>query len=66
MAAAVDWLAYRARDIEAILKMFADDAVVECNCGGRKSSLEKQACGPTGKGGSRLSGDRLGRPPTAQ
>jgi ketosteroid isomerase-like protein len=33
MAAAVDWLdAYRAGDIEAILKMHADGAVVECSC----------------------------------
>jgi hypothetical protein len=42
MAAAVDWLAYRARDIEAILKMFADDAVVECNCGGMKIITGKE------------------------
>ena len=35
MAAAVDWLdAYRARDIESILKMHADGSVVECHCGG--------------------------------
>jgi hypothetical protein len=34
MAAAIDWLdAYRAGDIEAILKMCADDAVVHCGCG---------------------------------
>lgn len=33
MAAAVDWLdAYRAGDIEAILMMYADDAVVHCGC----------------------------------
>ncbi len=35
MAIAVDWLdAYRARDIEAILAIYADNAVVECGCGG--------------------------------
>ncbi len=35
MAAAVDWLdAYRAGDIEEILKMFAEDAVVNCGCNG--------------------------------
>jgi hypothetical protein len=34
MAAAVDWLdAYRASDIEALLQMHGDDAVVECRCG---------------------------------
>lgn len=33
MAAAVDWLdAYRAGDIEAILEMYAEDAVVYCDC----------------------------------
>jgi ketosteroid isomerase-like protein len=33
MAAAVDWLdAYRAGDIDAILEMYADDAVVYCDC----------------------------------
>ena len=38
MAAAVDWLdAYRAGDIEAILEMYADDAVVHCGCGGMKT-----------------------------
>ena len=35
MAAAVDWLdAYRAGDIDAILKMYADDAVTDCSCDG--------------------------------
>jgi len=35
MAAAVDWLdAYRTRDLEAVLSMFTDDAIVECNCCG--------------------------------
>src|ERR1700761_9834990 len=33
MAAAIDWLdAYRSADIEFVLGMFADDAVVECGC----------------------------------
>lgn len=33
MATAVDWLdAYRAGDIEAILEMYAEDAVVYCGC----------------------------------
>ncbi|UFW50556.1 MULTISPECIES: YybH family protein [Bradyrhizobium] len=35
MAAAVDWIdAYRAGDIEAILEMYAEDAVVFCDCEG--------------------------------
>ena len=34
MAAAVDWLdAYRAGDLDAILKMHANDAVIHCGCG---------------------------------
>jgi hypothetical protein len=38
MAFAVDWLdAYRAGDIEAILEMYADDAVLQCGCGGMKT-----------------------------
>jgi hypothetical protein len=33
MAAAIDWLdAYRAGDIDAILGMYSDVAVVECRC----------------------------------
>jgi ketosteroid isomerase-like protein len=37
MGAAIDWLeAYRARNIESILAMYADDAVVHCGCGGLK------------------------------
>jgi len=37
MAAATDWLdAYRARNIHAMLDMYADNAVVECGCGGTK------------------------------
>src|ERR1700730_15316597 len=43
MAAADDWLdAYRAGDIEAILRMYADDAVVECDCGGMKTLTGKE------------------------
>ena len=35
MAAAVDWLdAYRAGDIESILKMYRHDAVTRCECNG--------------------------------
>jgi ketosteroid isomerase-like protein len=42
MAAAVDWLdAYRTGDIDAILNMFADDAVVECGCGGEMTGTGK-------------------------
>lgn len=38
MAAAVDWLdAYRTGDIEAILAMYAENAVVHCGCGGNKT-----------------------------
>lgn len=44
MAAAVDWLdAYRARDIDAILDMYADGAFVECRCGGVKTLTGGQA-----------------------
>jgi hypothetical protein len=33
MAAAIDWLdAYRSSDLEFMLGMFADDAVVQCGC----------------------------------
>ena len=33
MATAIDWLdAYRASDLEFMLAMFADDAVVQCGC----------------------------------
>jgi ketosteroid isomerase-like protein len=41
MAVAIDWLdAYRAGDIEAILEMFAEDAVVHCGCcGGRVKTI---------------------------
>jgi ketosteroid isomerase-like protein len=37
MAAAIDWLdAYRSHDLDAVLGMFADNAVIECNCGQSK------------------------------
>ena len=43
MAAAVDWLdAYRAGDLETILGMYADDAVVHCSCGGMKTISGKE------------------------
>ncbi|MBR0822337.1 nuclear transport factor 2 family protein [Bradyrhizobium liaoningense] len=43
MAAAVDWLdAYRAGEIETILAMFADDAIVHCACGGMKTISTRQ------------------------
>lgn len=39
MAAAVDWLdAYRAGDLDSVLGMYADDAVIHCGCGGLKMS----------------------------
>ncbi|WP_246741257.1 nuclear transport factor 2 family protein [Bradyrhizobium sp. 1(2017)] len=38
MAAAVDWLdAYRAGDVENILRMYAEDAIFLCGCGGMKT-----------------------------
>lgn len=46
MAAAIDWLdAYRAGDIEAILEMYAEDAVVHCGCcgGGVKIITSREA-----------------------
>jgi hypothetical protein len=43
MAAAVDWLdAYRDGDLETILAMYADDAVVHCGCGGMKTISGRQ------------------------
>ena len=43
MAAAVDWLdAYRAGDIDVILEMFAEDAAVECRCGGMTTIIGKE------------------------
>jgi len=44
MAAAVDWLdAYRAGDIESILGMYAEDAVVHCGCGSMKTLTGEEA-----------------------
>ncbi|WP_426425822.1 nuclear transport factor 2 family protein [Bradyrhizobium genosp. A] len=46
MAVAIDWLdAYRAGDIEAILEMYAEDAVVHCGCGrcGVKTMASREA-----------------------
>ena len=44
MGVAVDWLdAYRAGDIEAILEMHADNAVVHCGCGGGKTITGREA-----------------------
>lgn len=44
IAAAVDWLdAYRAGDIESILEMYADDAIVHCGCGGMKTIAGRDA-----------------------
>jgi hypothetical protein len=35
LAIAVDWLdAYRAGDLDAVVKMYADDAVNQCGCDG--------------------------------
>jgi hypothetical protein len=44
MASAVDWLdAYRAGDIDSILEMYADDAVINCGCGGLKTITGAEA-----------------------
>ncbi|QOZ48690.1 nuclear transport factor 2 family protein [Bradyrhizobium sp. CCBAU 53340] len=44
MAVAVDWLdAYRAGDIESILDMYAEDAVVHCGFGGFKTITGREA-----------------------
>ena len=44
MAAAVDWLdAYRVGEIGAILKMCAEDVVVECRCGSMKTIAEHES-----------------------
>jgi hypothetical protein len=44
LAAAVDWLeAYRAGDIDTILRMYADDAVIQCGCGCTKTIAGKEA-----------------------
>ena len=43
MAAAVDWLdAYRAGDIDTILNMYADEAIIHCGCGGMKTIAGKE------------------------
>ena len=44
LAAAVDWLdAYRAGNVEAILEMCAENAVVQCGCGGAKVLTGREA-----------------------
>jgi ketosteroid isomerase-like protein len=44
MAIAIDWLdAYRAGDIEAILEMYAEDAVVHCGCCGVQTITGRDA-----------------------
>src|SRR3569623_207709 len=44
ITAAVEWLdAYRFGDIVAILALYADDAVVECSCGGLKTIAGEEA-----------------------
>ncbi|QQO23173.1 nuclear transport factor 2 family protein [Bradyrhizobium diazoefficiens] len=44
MAIAVDWLdAYRAGDIEAILELHAEDAVVHCGCSGVRTITGREA-----------------------
>ena len=44
MAAAIDWLdAYRAADIDSILEMYAENAVVHCGCGGMKTFTGREA-----------------------
>ena len=49
MAVAVDWLdAYRATRINQIVGMHSPDAVIECACGGRKSSPARKVSRPTG------------------
>jgi len=46
MAAAADWLdAYRAGDTESVLEFYADDAVIECGCGGMKTITGKDGYG---------------------
>jgi ketosteroid isomerase-like protein len=44
MAVAVDWLdAYRAGDIDAILELYAEDAVVHCGCAGGQTITGREA-----------------------
>ena len=49
MAVAVDWVdAYRAARINQIVGLHSPDAVIECACGGRRSSKVREASQPTG------------------
>jgi hypothetical protein len=44
MTAAIDWLDdYRSSDLEPLLKMFAEDAVIECGCCAMTSLAGKKA-----------------------
>jgi ketosteroid isomerase-like protein len=44
MAAMVDWIdAYRSGDVEAILNQYADDAMIECSCGGGTTVTGREA-----------------------
>src|SRR3954453_6361407 len=44
MAAAIDWLdAYRAGDLETILGMYTEDAVIVCGCGGTKTVAGRES-----------------------
>jgi hypothetical protein len=44
MAAAIDWLdAYRSSDLEFMLSMFADDAVVQCDCSAMTTICGKES-----------------------
>jgi hypothetical protein len=44
LAIAIDWLdAYKANDLDAILSLYADDASIECACGGMATIMGKQA-----------------------
>ncbi|WP_247383501.1 MULTISPECIES: hypothetical protein [unclassified Bradyrhizobium] len=56
MAAAVDWLdAYRAGDIETILGMYAEDAVIVIEFGNAKQAAAIDLGHPALKWASRLS-----------
>lgn len=44
MAVAVDWLdAYRAGDLETIMELHAEDAVVHCGCSGSQTITGREA-----------------------
>ena len=44
MAVAIDWLeAYRAEDIEALLDLYDEGASLECDCGGQKIMVGREA-----------------------